>query len=114
MLASKYSLKGDENFAEIKKNGKIYQSKNFALAVLKRKDEEPTRFGFVVSLKISHSAVIRNKNKRAMSEGIRQIYTRIKPGYDCAFLAKKQIASSYTSDIMKEVQGAVEKAKLIK
>ena len=114
MLAAKYCVSGDESFAKIKKNGKLYQSKNFALAVLNRKDNEPSRFGFIISTKISLKATIRNKKKRALAEGIRQVYTRVKPGYDCAFLAKKEIVSSYTSDIMNEVRESIEKAKLIK
>lgn len=71
MLARKYRLTGSKNFTKVEKEGKVYQSTNFGIAYVRREDEDPSRFAFIVSTKIAKDAVDRNRFKRAMSEGVR-------------------------------------------
>lgn len=91
MLASKYRLKKKVNFARIEIDGKLIQSKSFGLGLYNRKDDEPSRFGFIISTKISKKAVIRNRIKRLMSEVIRQNIDKLEKGYDVLFLIKPSI-----------------------
>lgn len=114
MLARQYNLKGKENFENVEKNGKVFQSKSFGISYLKREDNEDSRFAFVVSKKISGEAVHRNRIKRAMSEAVRYKLTEIKKGYDIVFLAKQAITRKSTDEMMKEVNQALQEAKFTK
>ncbi|KKQ95219.1 MAG: Ribonuclease P protein component [Candidatus Woesebacteria bacterium GW2011_GWB1_43_14] len=114
MLASKYRLKDSSDFDEVHKKGKLYSGELASLVVYKRGDTDPSRFGFVVSSKISSLATIRNNKKRILSETVRQLVTKIPTGYDCVFLGKRKIATSYANAIMKETRDLLVKSKLLK
>lgn len=114
MLARKFKLTGSKDFSRVQENGKVFQSENFGIAYFNREDEEASRFGFIVSTKIAKEAVDRNRCKRAMSEAVRINSVNLAEGYDVVFLAKTSIARASTTDIMKEVKSALEKAKLVK
>jgi len=104
MLAKKFKLTGVKDFDRIQREGKVYQSINFGIAYIKRENEGPSRFGFIVSTKIAKDAVDRNRFKRAMSEAVRIASIDLVEGFDAVFLAKVSIARVSTSDIMKEVR----------
>ena len=104
MLASENRLKGEENFEKVKNEGELFQSDNFAVAFSKRDDNQKSRFGFIVSKKISKLSTLRNRIERALAEAIRHRLNEIKEGYDVVFLAKKNIARRTTDEIMKEVE----------
>ena len=112
MLASKFSLKGEENFERVKNEGKLYQTPNFGVSVLKKDDESTSRFGFVISKKVDKLAVNRNRVKRAMSESVRRNMKDIDKGYDMVFLAKKSLMRESTDSIMKKVQKWIQEAEL--
>ena len=103
MLSRTYSLKGDENFKRVKTKGKLYQSKNFGVRVLKRNDDELSKFGFVVSTRLSKLAVNRNRVARVIKQSVRGNLFRVPKNYDMVFLAKKGIMDKLTVEIMREV-----------
>lgn len=114
MLAKKFRLTGSRDFKKIQTEGQIYQSNSFGLAYLNRKDEEASRFAFVVSTKISKDAVDRNRFKRVMSEAVRTSSIDIRPGFDVIFLAKTTIVKTPTSEVMKEVKASLKESGLLK
>ena len=58
----------DKNeFQEIQKKGKVFQSASFGVSVLDRQDKNESRFAFIVSKKISGLAVHRNRVKSSLS-----------------------------------------------
>lgn len=114
MLARKFRLTGAKDYSRVQKEGKVFQSGCFGIAFVPRGDEEPSRFGFIVSTKIAKEAVDRNRCKRAMSESVRIDSVNLNPGYDVVFLAKTSITKESTSDIMKEVRIALKEAGLMK
>jgi len=114
MLARQFNLKGKESFERVERKGNIFQSDSFGIASYKRGDKENSKFGFVVSTKISGQAVHRNRVKRAMSETIRHLLTEIKDGYDFVFLAKQSVTKKSTDEIMKEVHSSLKKANFLK
>ena len=114
MLAKKFKLTGAKDYAKVQAEGKVFQSDNFGIAFVERGDEDPSRFGFIVSTKIAKEAVDRNRIKRAMSEAVRIDSINLVKGYDVVFLAKTSITRNSTTDIMKEVRFALRKAGLMK
>lgn len=103
MLASEHKLHGDKLFEKVKQEGILYQTPDFGVSVLVRIDNSPSRFGFVVSTKISKLAVHRNRIRRAMSEAVRRGLDGIENNYDMIFLAKKSMSSRTTEEIMLQV-----------
>ena len=86
MLAKINRIKKKKDFDEIFKKGKIFRSDSLIFK-FKKNNLKESRFGFVVSLKVSKSAVVRNKIRRRMSEIIRQNMDGIKNGTDLVIIA---------------------------
>lgn len=109
MLASKYRLKKKINFARIEIDGVMHQSKSFGMGIYNRKDKDVSRFGFIISTRISKLAVVRNKIKRIMSEVIRKNIKNIKNGYDVVFLIKPSAVKIEKEELEKETYEVVAK-----
>ena len=107
MLNSKNRLKKKINFARIEIDGVMYQSKSFGMGIYDRKDDEESRFGFIISTKISKKAVVRNRIKRIMSEVIRKNLDKIKSGYDVLFLIKPSAVKINKKEFEKETYEAI-------
>jgi ribonuclease P protein component len=114
MLAKESRLKDKVDFNRVQEKGNIYQSTNFGVAYLDRKDSNPSRFGFIVSTKISKDAYDRNRIKRALSEAVRISSVDLRKGFDVVFLAKTSIIRAPTADIMKEVKTALKEIGIYK
>lgn len=114
MLAKKFKLTGSKDFKRVEAEGTVHQSETFGIAILKRGDDQPSRFAFIVSTRIAREAVDRNRFKRTMSEAVRLSSRDIVPGFDCVFLAKTTIIKIPTSSVMKEVRDGLIKSGLIK
>lgn len=110
MLAYSNRLRKKE-FPQIKRKGRLYQEKNFGAVVLKVGKKENSKFGFVVSNKISKAAVHRNRIKRAFREAVRQNLSEVEKGYHILFLAKQSILKKTTNEIMKEVEHFLRKKR---
>ena len=113
MLSTANRIKNAKQFDEVKSKGKVFQSPNFGVAVLKTSDKDLSRFGFVISTKISKMAVHRNRVRRAFREAVRQSLSNIKGGYDMVFLIKKGVMSKTVSEIMTEVKDFLKKEEYI-
>ncbi|MBI4157919.1 ribonuclease P protein component [Candidatus Woesebacteria bacterium] len=114
MLSRDHTLKGEKNFEEVQKKGKVFQSESFGVAYLKREDKDLSRFGFIVSNKVSPDAVNRNRIKRALSEAVRQFLQEIKKGHSVVFLVKQAATRNSTDKLMKETKTALTNANLTK
>ena len=114
MLARKFRLTGGKNFMKVEVDGRTFQSANFGIAYLDRRDGGPPRFAFVVSTKISKEAVDRNTIKRHISETVRLMVSEVKEGYDVVFLAKPSIIKCPADEIAREVRTAVRASGIIK
>ena len=94
MLGRSNRLTGELNFKRVQEKGSVFQSQNFGVAIFDRKDGEPTRFGFVVSVKVAHDAVDRNYARRKMSEGVRLTLSDLRDGLDVVFWPSPQLFAS--------------------
>ncbi len=116
MLASKNRLKKKINFARIEIDGVMYQSRSFGMGVYDRsKDFEgndnntDSRFGFIISTKISKKAVVRNRIKRIIAEVIRTRLNEIKRGLDVVFLIKPSVVKITKLELEKETYEIISK-----
>jgi len=114
MLSTKYSLSGKENFERVEKDGRMFQSESFGLSVLAKGDESISRFGFIVSNRISGDAVQRNRIKRALKAAVKYSLTEIPNGYDVVFLAKPSSLRKNTDILILEAKQALREVNLLK
>ena len=103
MLASKYRLKKRMNFARAEIDGRLTQSRSFGVEIYNRKDDNNSRFGFIISTRISKKAVTRNKIKRIISDYLRLNLSKIQTGLDVVFLIKPLIIKLDRGQIENEV-----------
>lgn len=87
MLPLKNRLKKDKDFQYLFDKGKTF-SYRFLYFKIRQNSLDSTRFGFIVSKKVSNKAVIRNKIKRKLRAIIRGRIDRIKRGFDIAIVVK--------------------------
>lgn len=113
MLDKKYRLRKQKDFEKMFKGG-IYLSENFLTLKVIRNDLPLSRFGFIISNKISKSAAMRNRTKRRLRESIRGIQDRIKEGYDCLFISKHGIVEKESADINMAVEKLLKRSGILK
>lgn len=114
MLPKAFRLTGKETFEKLKNEGSGVFGRTLTLIYQDRNDDNNSRIGFIVSLKISKKAVKRNRIKRLLREAVRRVLKNLKPGVDLAFLTKREILGVNQESIFSEVNRLLEKAKLLK
>jgi len=112
MLPKINRIKKRKDFKVIFKNSKSLKNSLFVLRAGKN-NLELNRFGFVVSLKVSKKATIRNKIRRRLVEAIKPEINKIKTGSDLVLIALPGIEKKKFSEIKEVIKSALEKAKLI-
>jgi ribonuclease P protein component len=113
MLPKENRLKGALVFDEVKKKGKMYQSEDFGLLVLERDQSSPSRFGIIVSNKVSKKAVDRNRIKRTLRKAIRENLEKTAKGFDILFLAKKGLVTKKESEVIEQVSKALKSVNIL-
>ena len=86
MLSKAHRITKQKDFEQIFKKGKKLKEDFLILAVLNNSLDE-TRFGFIVSRKVSKKATLRNKIKRRLRALIKPQISQIKKGLDIAIMA---------------------------
>ena len=71
MLPKKNRLKNKKDFERVFKQGKGFKE-DFLFFKITKNNLKENRFGFIVSLKVSKKAVLRNKVKRRLREIIKK------------------------------------------
>jgi len=111
MLPREYKLKRDNDFKKVFKQGK-YQSGKFIRIRFLKNNLEVSRFAFVIGLKISKKAVIRNKLRRQMEEIVRLNFENLKKGFDLVFLPEIQGINKNYQEIEKELINLFKQIKI--
>lgn len=79
----------------------------FALAYIAT--DQPTRFGFIISKKVSPLAVTRNKIRRHLSSAVSTLLPQLKPGFDIIIYPKSSITSASFDSLSQQLQESLKK-----
>mgnify|MGYP001616494774 CR=1 FL=1 len=112
MLPSENRLKKKKDFGQIFKRGRSFQDNVLSLR-LTEKNQKVSRFAFVVSLKVSKKAFLRNKIRRRLREIIKANLSKIKTGFDVVFTARQGLETKNSQEVAEIVSGLLKRAKLI-
>ena len=85
MLPQVNRLKKEKDFEKLFKNGKSFKN-NFLVLKIAQNNLKESRFGFIISKKVSKKAILRNKIKRRLRSIIWQNIRDIKKGMDVALI----------------------------
>lgn len=111
MLKRSYRLRKDRDFQKLYKSGQRYSTSNFTLHYLASKLEY-SKVGFVVSKKVSKSAVIRNKLRRRSSAVVESIYPSLKQPYDIIVLIRRDFSALSTKELQDELHQLFKKISI--
>jgi len=113
MLPKINRIKNKKDFEAIFKNSASFKNNIFIFKIAKNGLAE-TRFGFVISQKVSKKATVRNKIKRILSEIIKIEFKNIKSGLDIVLIALSGIEKKEFSYIQENFLSLMSRAKIIK
>ena len=91
MLSRANRLNKQKDFEAVFKQGKTKQDKFFVIRAILN-DQKKSRFGLVVSAKVSKKAVERNLLRRRLGEIVRKFPKNVKSGLDIIIIAKSGAA----------------------
>lgn len=111
MLSREYKLKKDNDFKKVFEKGKFYRNDFIKIRFLKN-NLGITRFGIVISSKISKKAVSRNRVRRRLEEIIRIRLDQIRSGFDIVVLFEPEVIGKNYKQIEEVFVNLIEKAKL--
>jgi ribonuclease P protein component len=111
MLPLENRLKKERDFENVFNGGEGFRSDFLCIKFISN-NLASSRFGFIVSKKVSLKAVERNKIKRKLREIIRKTLPDIKGGYDIIVIVQPKINSDF--DALERLMGILlKKTKLI-
>lgn len=110
MLPAAHRLKGDAQFKLLAHKGRSFFSPLFSLKVLQ--STGVSRFGFVVSARVSKKAVVRNRVRRQVREIIRLALPELAEGYLVLILVKPQAVGHPYAELRSELLRLFMKANL--
>lgn len=111
VLPKKYRLTKKKDFEKVFKCGYFFSEKFLSVKVAKN-GLSLSRFGFIVSLKVSKKAVTRNKIKRQLREVIKLHLKDAKMGFDIVVMAKPEITGKKYQEIEQALLGTLGKTGL--
>lgn len=112
MLPKINKLKKASDFRRIFKKGRLIRGELLDLKFFTNLFAV-CRFGFLINLKVSKKATVRNRVKRRLSEIIRSSINQIKPGHDVVIIAKPKIITKNQKEILRDFKNVTKKAQLI-
>jgi len=113
MLRKQNRLVSKKDFDDVRLLGQKYSHSLFTLQALFIEDQQPPKFGFIVTNRISKKAVDRNQTRRIFREIIRQFLPQIKNGNKIVFWAKKIIVKPEALLLKQEIGKLLVQAKII-
>jgi len=104
MLPKLNRLSKKNDIKKVFKKGQTFKE-NFLILRLRENNLKESRFGFMVSQRVSKRATLRNKIKRRLNEAVKMKIKKIKKGVDGLFIARPGLEAKD----FREIDEAVEK-----
>lgn len=113
MLKKEFRLRKQKDFDWVfSKEGSFFSQGFLALKIVPN-NLTFSRFGFIVSNKISKKAVKRNRIKRLMRESVRLMRDQINPGFDIVIIARADISEKKFEEVDSAVDSLLKKSGLL-
>ncbi len=112
MLPKKHRLSKTAEVSKTTAKGRAFFSQSFLIKYLISKEIDSPLVTVIVSNKISKSAVIRNKLKRAIRSTFQEMLPKLKPA-QYAVIVKKGAISKSVVELKEETLSALQKGKMI-
>ena len=112
MQSKEFRIRKQKDFDHIFGKGGSFCSQGFLAVKLVPNELTHSRFGFIVSNKISKSAVKRNRIKRLLRESVRLRWMQINPGFDVVMMARADVSEKSFEDVDKAVDSLLKKSGL--
>jgi ribonuclease P protein component len=114
MLVKVNRLVKKKDFDNVFKNGRKYSLSGAKIYLkINNNNLEQSRFGFIVSKKVSKKAVVRNKTKRRLREIIRTNLAEIKKGIDVVTIVLPGFEKNDFQRTKETVNNLFQKAKIL-
>ena len=111
MLAKANRLRQERDFKGVAQKGKAVFSPSLSLKLI-RNNSDVSRFGIIVSTKVSKKAVLRNRLKRRLREIIRLNLPQLKKGFDIMVLTRAAAKDFEYLQLKEILEGLFRKANL--
>lgn len=92
--------------------GRTFFSQSFLIKFLNKPEIKIPQITVIASVKVSKSAVVRNRVKRLIRQGLHDYVEQIKPGY-YVFILKRTAVATSPDDLRKEITQTLKKSKII-
>ncbi|NDJ18665.1 ribonuclease P protein component [Myxacorys almedinensis] len=113
-LPKPHRLKHRRDFDAVYRHGLRCSSRCFTVRALRLKGElAPSRIGISISKKVSKSAVVRNRIKRQIRAGLRQLLPRLAPGWDVVIGVRFQVIECDYFQFLQELEQLLTKAEVL-
>jgi len=114
MLPFENRLKKEKDFRDVFQMGNHFNLNSVGFIKLRENNQEKTRFGFVVSKKVSRKAVKRNRIKRILREQVRKRINMINGNWDIIIIAKLGISDLNSLEVGMVIEKSLRKIGIIK
>ncbi len=114
MLLFDNRLKKEKDFKNVFSLGKHFNLNSVGIIRFKENNQIKTRFGFVVSKKVSLKAVKRNRIKRILREQVRKRINMINDGWDIVIITRPNIINLSSLEIGIIIEKSLRKIGVIK
>ncbi|MBI4050682.1 MAG: ribonuclease P protein component [Candidatus Doudnabacteria bacterium] len=114
MLPKVLRLVKSREFAQIYKNGERLSSPNLRIFYASKKNQNASRFGFVISKKQARKIAARNRIKRILRAHIAKLKSEIQPGFEVVFHGRPGILRLEGGEIRKELENLLKRGRIIK
>jgi len=113
MLPKPHRLLSDKDFQKTWKRGASFYTKTLGFKI-SQNGLGVSRFGIVVSTKVSKLATVRNRLKRQIREIIHEKIREIAPGYDLVISVLPGALDKKYPELEKEVSAGLKHFKIVK
>lgn len=112
MLSAQYRLRKKRDIEAVLKRGRSAYTPNISVRLAKNQ-LGVSRFAFVTGLKVSKSAVKRNRVRRRLREITRKHLGAIAPGYDVMVMTRVGVLGLEFGEMEKELAGLFKKQGIL-